>query len=290
MKIVAVQHDRKISQGKSVQTLITEFLGIHRIIRRHETKQACFFFISQILELSFTTEKLGYCKTSIIALNDFMGDLNSFPRSHVVQFKYFSGKFRMFEEKYTEAREDLEYAFQHCHKDSIENKLKILELLIPVKLKLGEFPKPRLLQKYSLPHLEKIIQACRDGDIALFQQELEQNQQHFIEKGTFLLVTLLEPLIYRKIVAQTLQVQTKRFEEKIITLEPNKMPLSVLLAALRVKGMPNITTDELECILANLIFKGYLKGYIAHSRAIVLPKKNPFPALNTKKLQVEKWR
>lgn len=36
--------------------------------------------------------------------------------------------------------------------------------------------------------------------------------------------------------------------------------------------------DEIECIIANLIYKGHLKGYISHSKKVlVLSKTNPFP-------------
>ena len=36
--------------------------------------------------------------------------------------------------------------------------------------------------------------------------------------------------------------------------------------------------DEVECILANLIFKGLIKGYISHQKqTLVLSKKDPFP-------------
>ena len=38
--------------------------------------------------------------------------------------------------------------------------------------------------------------------------------------------------------------------------------------------------EEVECVLATLIYKGYIKGYIAHDRgALVLSKDNPFPAV-----------
>lgn len=36
--------------------------------------------------------------------------------------------------------------------------------------------------------------------------------------------------------------------------------------------------DEVECILANLIFKQYIRGYLSHEkRVLVLSKKDPFP-------------
>ena len=40
--------------------------------------------------------------------------------------------------------------------------------------------------------------------------------------------------------------------------------------------------DEVECMVANLIYRGYVKGYISHSKkTLVLSKANPFPDLKT---------
>lgn len=39
--------------------------------------------------------------------------------------------------------------------------------------------------------------------------------------------------------------------------------------------------DEVECILANLIYRGVIRGYIAHTkRMLVLSKSNAFPLEN----------
>ena len=39
--------------------------------------------------------------------------------------------------------------------------------------------------------------------------------------------------------------------------------------------------DEIECILANLIYSGYIKGYISHQHGkLVLSKSNAFPPLS----------
>ena len=40
--------------------------------------------------------------------------------------------------------------------------------------------------------------------------------------------------------------------------------------------------DEVECVMANLIFRKYVKGYIAHkSLVVVISKVDPFPPLKT---------
>lgn len=41
-----------------------------------------------------------------------------------------------------------------------------------------------------------------------------------------------------------------------------------------------LTMDEVECLVANLIYRNYVKGYIAHSRQILVCSKiEPFPPL-----------
>ncbi len=38
--------------------------------------------------------------------------------------------------------------------------------------------------------------------------------------------------------------------------------------------------DEIECVIANLIYKGYMKGYMSHQKKIlVVSKADPFPAI-----------
>jgi nuclear mRNA export protein PCID2/THP1 len=40
--------------------------------------------------------------------------------------------------------------------------------------------------------------------------------------------------------------------------------------------------DEVECILANLIYRKYVKGYISHQhRVLVVSKVEPFPELRS---------
>uniref|UniRef100_A0A1X7TVR0 CSN12-like protein n=1 Tax=Amphimedon queenslandica TaxID=400682 RepID=A0A1X7TVR0_AMPQE len=43
-----------------------------------------------------------------------------------------------------------------------------------------------------------------------------------------------------------------------------------------------IDADEVECIIANLIDKGKIKGYISHNhQKLVVSKQNPFPSLSS---------
>ena len=49
--------------------------------------------------------------------------------------------------------------------------------------------------------------------------------------------------------------------------------------ALAAQGV-EMDMDEVECLVANLIFRGYVKGYLSHRHHIaVLSKNDAFPAL-----------
>ncbi|RUS26374.1 hypothetical protein BC938DRAFT_470855 [Jimgerdemannia flammicorona] len=57
-----------------------------------------------------------------------------------------------------------------------------------------------------------------------------------------------------------------------------KLPVSVFQQALAFVGM-NIDLAEVECMLANMIYKGYIKGYLSHEKMfLVLSSKDPFPS------------
>ena len=60
--------------------------------------------------------------------------------------------------------------------------------------------------------------------------------------------------------------------------ERPQIPLLRIERTLKWLGI-SMDEDEIECILANLIFRGFIKGYIAHAKKIlVLSKASPFPS------------
>ena len=50
-------------------------------------------------------------------------------------------------------------------------------------------------------------------------------------------------------------------------------------SALRICKL-EVDMEEVECLLANLIYKGYIRGYISHGmQTVVLANTNAFPRL-----------
>lgn len=59
------------------------------------------------------------------------------------------------------------------------------------------------------------------------------------------------------------------------------MDIESFLTALKFAGETEMTIDETQCIVANLIYEGKIKGYISHQHnKLVVSKQNPFPPLN----------
>ena len=85
-------------------------------------------------------------------------------------------------------------------------------------------------------------------------------------QGTYLLLEKCKSICYRNL-----------FKRIHVIVGRTQIPLQHISNAFKVLGMP-IDLDEIECILANLIFRGIIRGYIAHTkRILVLSKRDPFP-------------
>lgn len=58
-----------------------------------------------------------------------------------------------------------------------------------------------------------------------------------------------------------------------------RIPISLFHSALRIAGM-DVPSDEAECLVANMIYRGFIRGYISHEKQmVVLAIKNAFPRI-----------
>lgn len=55
------------------------------------------------------------------------------------------------------------------------------------------------------------------------------------------------------------------------------MPISMFHMGLKIAGI-DMDVDEAECYVANMIYKGFIRGYISHEKQmVVLAATNSFP-------------
>ncbi|CAD6203489.1 GSCOCG00009788001-RA-CDS [Cotesia congregata] len=226
--------------------------------------------VNQLLKVYFRINKLHLCKPLIRAIDSSIYK-DHFPLAQRVTYKFFVGRNAMFDSNYRSADEYLTFAFEHCHKQSAKNKRLILTYLIPVKMLLGFMPKKSLLEKYNLMEFWDLVEAVKKGDLRKLETVMTEHESFFIGAGIYLIVEKLKLLAYRNL-----------FKKVWLALNTHQIPVSNLLTALEIYGVEDVDMDETECLVANLIYEGKIKGYISHQhKKLVISKQNPFPRLSS---------
>lgn len=257
--------------------------------------------INQLLKVYFRINKLHLCKPLIRAIESSPYK-DHFALAQQITYKFFVGRKAMFDSQYkmgeytflyiykhnhfviyldmeymiryckiVSADEYLTYAFEHCHIQCTKNKRLILTYLIPVKMLLGYMPKQSLLEKYNLMEFWELMESVKKGDLRSLEGVMAKHEIFFIDAGIYLIVEKLKLIAYRNL-----------FKKVYLALNTHQIPVQSLLIALQISGMEDIDMDETECLLANLIYEGKIKGYISYQhKKLVISKQNPFPPLST---------
>ncbi|KAI5427076.1 variant 2, Enhanced ethylene response protein 5 [Lathyrus oleraceus] len=190
---------------------------------------------------------------------------------------YYTGRLEVFNENFPAADHKLSYALKHCNPQHEANIRMILKYLIPVKLSIGILPNHRLLEKYNLLEYGNIVQALKRGDPRLLRRALQDHEDWFLRSGVYLVLEKIELQVFQRLVKKIYIIQKQRDPSRA-----HQVKLEVIVKALKWLEI-DMDVDEVECIMAMLIFKNLVKGYFAHkSKVAVLSKQDPFPKLNGK--------
>uniref|UniRef100_A0A4W3J0D2 PCI domain-containing protein 2 n=1 Tax=Callorhinchus milii TaxID=7868 RepID=A0A4W3J0D2_CALMI len=233
-------------------------------------KWGMLFLINQLFKIYFKINKLHLCKPLIRAI-DSSNLKDEYSMAQRVTYKYYVGRKAMFDSDFKQAEEYLSFAFEHCHRSSQKNKRMILIYLLPVKMLLGQMPTVQLLRKYDLLQFSDVTKAVSEGNLLLLNEALTKHEIFFIRCGIFLILEKLKIITYRNL-----------FKKVYLLLKTHQLPLDAFLVALKFMQVEDVDIDEVQCILANLIYVGQIKGYISHQhQKLVVSKQNPFPPLSS---------
>jgi len=227
--------------------------------------------VNQLFKIYFKIKALHLCKPLIRAIESSTM-LDQFKVSELVTYRYFTGCKAMFDGDFRLASNHLTFAFERCYRHSRKNKHLILIYLIPVRMLLGGLPTLALLKKYQLECYVPIAKALRDGNIRKLDLSVRENESIFAAYGIYLILERLKIVAYRNL-----------FKKVFLLLGTHQLPLQAFTSALNfADGSEEIPVEEVQCIIANLIDKNYVKGYISHShQKLVVSKKDPFPQCNS---------
>lgn len=262
-----------------VQDLLKRFLQkmvVDRSSPEYSKKQGCVFIMNHLFKIYFQLNNLKMC-TYLIKMMKSLPPLSTYPMAHQVTYQFYCARLNLFEENYAQAKESFMFSFLSCPNEAVQNKRKILFYLIPLTLLEGRFPSKQLLIKYQLvDEFAPLIRSITSGDLRLFASHLNTYQNEFINKGVLLLIEKLKMQVYRNL----FQILYQRIHLPNAPAQTaNQLPLSLLKSGILAQG-GSVNDDELECILATMIYRQQMKGYIAHQRCVVLSKADPFPSLS----------
>ena len=239
------------------------------------------YIVVSSFKLYFKMGNLRPCKNLVSAVESQRGrapallECGYIPKADVVTFRFYKGRLCVYEDKYTEAMKELDFALQHCASGAYNNKRRILSYLIPLKICHGALPSQSLLDKYKFVEFKEITAAVRSGNIGQFNTALQTFLDIFIRMGTYLVLEKAKSLLHRNLIKLVIRLEGGGSLLKLEKVE----------AAFHMVG-ESMSLDEIECIIANLIYNQYIKGYISHEkRTLVLSKNDPFPFASVKSMR-----
>lgn len=258
---------------KAAESLLAGFrvcVGDNRSAEPYSKKIGMLTIVNQLLKVYFRINKIHLCKPLIRAI-DSTTLKEPFPLAQRITYRYFVGRKAMFDSDYHAADEFLTFAFQNCHRRSFKNKKQILTYLVPVKMLLGFMPTKTVLYKYDLSVFWDLACAVKNGNLRGIDQVMEEQESFFIQAGIYLIVEKLKILAYRNL-----------FRRVYIAESSHQIDIANFQAALQIMGHDDVDAAETQCIVANLIYDGKIKGYISYQhQKVVVSKQNAFPPLTS---------
>ncbi|RSL67163.1 CSN12-like protein [Fusarium duplospermum] len=251
-------------------------------------KWGIYFVINLLFKTYFKLNSASLSRTIIKTLSVYndkgdMPALEMFPKSQRVTFKFYEGVLRFLEEDYFAAETHLNEAWQLCHKDAITQSERILTYLIPCRLITSHvLPTKTLLENY--PRLQELFlplaRCIKSGKLKEFDEALKSGEDEFVKRRIYLTLERGRDIALRNLLRKVFIAggYDEPKEGDTAPVRRTRIPVTEFQAAISMSSGQMIEGDEVECLLANMIYKELMKGYIARERGIVvLSKKGAFP-------------
>ncbi|KAF8685612.1 PCI domain [Rhizoctonia solani] len=240
-------------------------------------KWGIYYVVGIVMKCYFKVNRIALSRNIMRAIhaNADIPPLEQYPRADQVTYKYYVGLINFLNENHQAAEEDLTYAFYHCHRASDRNQELILTYLVPLRLCRGILPSNTLFTRF--PRLGELyspfVIAIKNGDLRGYDEALLWAERRLTDMGTYLTVEKAREICVRELLRKVWLVHEKF----------HQVPISLFHAGFLAAGQ-EMEAVEAECMVANMIHKGYIRGYISHEKqTAVLSKTAAFPAFTERK-------
>ena len=247
------------------------------LFRAREKLNGTCWLVCELLYLYMSLDQVKLCSHILAALSQSLvkeGGFNpeNVRKSVAVTLFFYWGKFDIMESRFADAHRKLAWAFANCP-HSHPNRKRIAEYFTPAMIVIGIFPRDALILECDLEHFRGLAQAVKTGDIQSYNQLIQDNMLTLAKSGTLILMEKCKLICYRNLSKRVARIVAE------VTGDQSKLDLRGFEAAW--KYIEGASKDETVCTLADLIFCGLMKGYIAlEHKKLVLSKANPFPRID----------
>ncbi|SNX83232.1 related to protein that forms a complex with Thp3p [Melanopsichium pennsylvanicum] len=248
--------------------------------RGSETKRAAALMLANLsFKAYFKLNNTRLCETVLGSVENALKLNRTFSRNNGIQddsgercyskadrvaYRYYLGRLRLFQHNIRAASTHLRWAFDNCTLKNLRNKRAILIPLVATYLILGRYPETALLDAANLtPIFGGLTYCLKSGQAAAALEELDRHMDWLRVRGLYL------------ILREKLQASSA----------PPTLRLDMLLSAARMAWRDSsLQAEDVEAIVASMIDQGFIKGYILHSKAMLVLQKGPhmgFPPIWT---------
>lgn len=227
---------------------------------------------------------LGRVGSNLQPAEELRRELAVYPAAHRVSLHFFRGMLAAYECDPLVAEESLglveRILVPRSPRKRYEKSVgRVAALLVPVRILQGKLPNigsSHPQYRKVAADFQRLITAVRRSDVRIFEQFLLEKQDMLMGSGLFLMCQMVRLVLFREMFRKTYLALLRIYSQAPTT----RFRLFPFTASLRYHGMKDATEADTEGILASLIFKGLVKGYIAHDRGVVVfAPKDAFPAL-----------
>ncbi|RQM05898.1 hypothetical protein DH86_00002209, partial [Scytalidium sp. 3C] len=120
----------------------------------------------------------------------------------------------------------------------------------------------------------------KKGDLRGFDSALVAGEDEFVKRRIYLTLERGRDIALRNLLRKVFIAGgfEEAKEEGAPPVRRTRVPVAEFAAAISLGSKETLENDEVECLLANMIYKNLMKGYIARERGIVvLSKAGAFP-------------